>query len=63
MNIETSDFVKAELEAIKEGEGHKSLDNNRHHSIIVISWDTKELKEAYDIACGVFLTVSNIRWI
>ena len=27
MNMEISDFVKAELEAIKEGEGHKSLDS------------------------------------
>ena len=27
MNIEISDFVKAELEAIKREEGHKSLDS------------------------------------
>lgn len=27
MNVEISDFVKAELEAIKEEEGHKSLDS------------------------------------
>ena len=27
MNVEISDFIKAELEGIKEGEGHKSLDS------------------------------------
>jgi predicted CopG family antitoxin len=27
VNIEISDFVKAKLEAIKQSEGHKSLDS------------------------------------
>lgn len=32
----------------------------RHHAIIVTSWDAKELKDAYNTACGIFPIVSNI---
>ena len=40
VNIEISDYVKAELEEIKESEGHKSLD-----SVVRVLLERRERRE------------------